>query len=89
MRKLRERQFDQRLKPWRERIGLAAWRWFAQRPALYAMMTAIGARTLAWLGGARKLIHNLPCGGGWTGGRDLPAAEGQTFRALYRRRDMR
>ena len=89
MRKLRERQFDQRLKSWRERIGLAVWRWLAQRPALYAMMAAIGARTLAWMGGARKLIHNLPFGGGWTGGRDLPAAEGQTFRALYRRRDMR
>ncbi len=89
MRKLRERQFDRRLKPWRERIGLAAWRWLAQRPALYAMMAGIGARTLAWMGGARKLIHNLPFGGGWTGGRDLPAPEGRTFRALYRQRDER
>ncbi|HET6492679.1 MAG TPA: LutB/LldF family L-lactate oxidation iron-sulfur protein [Burkholderiales bacterium] len=89
MRKLRERQFDRRLKPWRERLGLAAWSWLAQRPALYGMMAAIGARTLAWMGGARKLIHNLPFGGGWTGGRALPAPEGQTFRALYRQRDKR
>jgi L-lactate dehydrogenase complex protein LldF len=41
------------------------------------------------MGGARKLIHNLPFGGGWTGGRDLPAPEGRTFRALYRQRDKR
>jgi L-lactate dehydrogenase complex protein LldF len=83
MRKLRERQFEQRLKPWRERLGLGMWGWIAQQPALYAMAARIGARALAWMGGAGKLIHNLPFGGGWTGGRDLPAAEGRTFRELY------
>jgi L-lactate dehydrogenase complex protein LldF len=83
MRKLRERQFAQRLKPWSERLGLGAWGWIAQRPALYALLTGIGARTLGWMGGARKLIHNLPLGGGWSGGRDFPAPQGRTFRELY------
>jgi L-lactate dehydrogenase complex protein LldF len=56
----------------------------ARRPAVYAMMTALGARALSLLGGAEKLIHYLPLGGGWTAGRDFPAPQGKTFRELYR-----
>ncbi len=83
MRKLREQQFERGLKPWPERLGLALWGWAAKRPAIYAMMTALGARMLARLGGDDKLIHYLPLGGGWTAGRDLPAPAGRTFRELY------
>ncbi|HJQ61822.1 MAG TPA: LUD domain-containing protein, partial [Burkholderiales bacterium] len=86
MRKLRERQFKQRLKPLGERFALRAWSWLAQRPALYAWAAGIGARVLRAMGGAGKLIHNLPLGGGWTGQRDLPAPHGETFRAMYRKR---
>jgi L-lactate dehydrogenase complex protein LldF len=89
MRKLRERQFERRLKPWPERLGLALWGWVARRPAIYAMMTALGARVLLLLGGAEKLIHYLPLGGGWTAGRDLPAPAGRTFRELYAVRSRR
>jgi len=84
MRKLREKQFERGLKPWPERLGLALWSWMARRPAVYAMMTALGARVLSLLGGAEKLIHYLPLGGGWTAGRDFPAPQGKTFRELYR-----
>ena len=83
MRKLRERQFERRLKPWVERAALALWGWTARRPAIYAMMAGLGARLLAWAGGADGRIRRLPFGGGWTGGRDLPAPEGRTFRELY------
>lgn len=83
MRKLREREFEARLKPRSERFALAAWSWLAQRPALYAWATRIGARVLAAMGGKAKLIHNLPLGRGWTGGRDFPAPAGRTFRELY------
>ena len=83
MRKLREKQFERGLRPWHERAGLALWSWAARRPALYAMLSKMGARVLGWLGGADKLIHNLPFGGGWTAGRDLPAPQGKTFREIY------
>ncbi|MGH8661936.1 MAG: LutB/LldF family L-lactate oxidation iron-sulfur protein [Burkholderiales bacterium] len=86
MRKLRERQFERRLKPWPERAGLALWGWVALRPAIYAMMTALGARLLSLLGGAERRIRRLPLGRGWTDGRDFPAPEGRTFRELYRKR---
>jgi L-lactate dehydrogenase complex protein LldF len=86
MRKLRERQFERRLKPWPERLGLALWSWAARRPAVYAMMSALGARILSLLGGRGKRIRHLPLAGGWTGGRDLPAPAGRTFRELYRMR---
>jgi L-lactate dehydrogenase complex protein LldF len=84
MRKLREKQFERGLKPWPEKLGLALWGWMARHPALYALFTRVGARVLALMGGAGKLIHRLPLGGGWTDGRDLPAPQGKTFRELYR-----
>jgi L-lactate dehydrogenase complex protein LldF len=86
LRKLREKQFERGLRPWRERAGLALWAWAARRPKLYAMFAAAGARVLAWIGGADRRIRNLPGARGWTGGRDLPAPEGHTFRELYAHR---
>jgi L-lactate dehydrogenase complex protein LldF len=85
LRKLREQQFERRLKPWTERLAFRVWRWVAERPALYALSASIGARVLAMIGGRGRLIHRLPMAGGWTDGRDLPAPEGATFRKLYRR----
>lgn len=87
MRRLREQQFERGLRPWPERLALAAWGWFVRHPVLYAMLSGIGARVLSWMGGREKLIRDLPLGGGWTGGRDFPAPEGRTFRELYRRQN--
>jgi len=86
LRKLREKQFERGLRPWLERAGLALWGWLAQRPVLYALATSTGARALRLMGGRERLIHALPLAGGWTGGRDLPAPQGKTFRELYAQR---
>jgi len=83
MRKLRERQYERGLRPWHERIALALWALLAAHPRLYAIATRTGVRVLAWMGGRRGSFARLPFGRGWTDGRDMPAPEGDTFRARY------
>jgi L-lactate dehydrogenase complex protein LldF len=83
LRKLREQQMAQRLRPWSERLGFALWAFAARRPRLYALGASLAARVLRWMGGARGQIARLPIASGWTRGRDLPAPEGRTFRSLY------
>jgi L-lactate dehydrogenase complex protein LldF len=86
MRKLREKQFDLRLRPWSERMAVKAWGFAAKRPKFYALMSRLGVRFGAMLGGKEKLIHRLPGLDGWTDGRDMPAPQGRTFRELYKER---
>ena len=86
MRKLREKQFDGRLRPFGERAAIGLWSFVVTRPALYAALTKVAARFASWMGGREKLIHRLPGLDGWTHGRDMPAPEGKTFRELYKRK---
>ncbi|MGA8049213.1 MAG: LutB/LldF family L-lactate oxidation iron-sulfur protein [Burkholderiales bacterium] len=86
LRRLREKQMDAGLRPWRERAGFALWAFAAKRPRLYALGTAVAVRALKLMGGARGRVSRLPLGAGWTLGRDMPAPEGRTFRELYARR---
>jgi L-lactate dehydrogenase complex protein LldF len=86
LRKLRERQFERGLRPWHERIALAAWGYAARRPSLYRVASRIAVRVLAWMGGERRRIRALPLASGWTDHRDFPAPTGKTFHELYRAR---
>ncbi len=83
MRKLREKQFDLKLRPFGERWAIKAWSFAVTRPRLYALLSKMGARIAAWMGGRDRLIHRLPGIDGWTDGRDMPAPPGKTFRELY------
>jgi len=84
MRKLRERQFERKLRPWGERMGLKLWAWAAARPGIYAALTKVGARIGRSMGGRDGAIRSLPGGAGaWTAQRDMPAPAGKTFRELY------
>jgi L-lactate dehydrogenase complex protein LldF len=85
-RKLREQEFDRRLRPWHETAGLKLWSWFARRPMLYGLVSGWGVRLLKRLADADGMIHKLPLGGEWTQERDMPAPAGRTFRELYRER---
>src|SRR5450631_3495186 len=53
MRAWREREFERHLSPATVRGGLAVWAFFAKRPRLYGLATAMAARLLGWAGGAR------------------------------------
>jgi L-lactate dehydrogenase complex protein LldF len=82
-RKLREKEFERRLRPWYERAGLRVWGWIAARPALYGPATRLGIRALRMLADRNGMIRKLPLGSGWTDERDMPAPAGRTFRELY------
>jgi len=84
LRKLREKQVDRGLRPWREIAALRLWSWTARRPRLYALATAIAVRFLRLLGGRDGMIATLPFGREWTRGRFFPAPKSRrTFRSLY------
>src|SRR5216110_2431526 len=65
-RKLREKEFERRLRPWYERAGLRTWAWVAARPVLYGFATRVGVRMMKNWGGSEGMIHKLPLAGGWT-----------------------
>ena len=84
MRKLRERQVEQKLRPWQERLGLRLWAWAAARPGVYSRGAKLAARVGRWMGGRDGLIHTLPgAGAAWTRERDMPAPSGKTFLEMY------
>jgi len=82
-RKLREKEFERRMRPWYERAALRTWAWVASRPALYGLATRIGIRALRTLADRNGMIRKLPLASGWTDERDMPAPAGRTFRELY------
>lgn len=89
LRKLREKQTEQGLRPWRERLFLSLWAWLTVRPALYRLVSRVASRALRFMSftveGApmRPQVRHLPLAGGWTEHRTMPAPSGQTFRELY------
>ncbi len=85
MRHWREREFERHLTPGAMRNGLGLWAWFARRPFAYRLLTRAAAFTLGIAGRRRGRFARLPLAGGWTKGRDLPAPEGDTFFARYKR----
>jgi L-lactate dehydrogenase complex protein LldF len=79
MRYWRERAFERRLVPARQRGALGFWGFFAKRPALYRVAMRLAARALA-LVDARILVK------GWTESRDFPLPQGETFQAQFAKR---
>jgi L-lactate dehydrogenase complex protein LldF len=85
-RKLRDKEFETRLRPWHERLGLTGWGWLARHPWLYGFASSVAVRLLRALADRNRMIHKLPFGAGWTDERDMPAPAGRTFRELYKAR---
>jgi L-lactate dehydrogenase complex protein LldF len=89
MRHWRERAFERALNPATERTGLALWAFFAARPRLYGLATRLGMDVLHLLGRRSGRFGSLPFARGWTKARDLPAPQGGTFQAQWRRQTRR
>lgn len=86
LRKLREEQVRQHLRPGTERIGLAVWAFFAKRPTLYRIAARVAAAALKVMASGKRTISRLPFAGGWSNYREMPVPNGKTFRDLYRER---
>jgi L-lactate dehydrogenase complex protein LldF len=84
MRYWRDREFDQGLTKRTIRTGLAFWAWFAKRPAIYRLATAMAMQGLRLLGTFRGRFAWLPLASGWTKHRDFPRPEGLTFQTQWR-----
>ncbi len=85
LRHWREQAFDERISSRVERLGLSLWARFATRPRLYRLATRLAIAVISWLGRGRGRFSSFPLARGWTLGRDLPAPEGGTFVAQFRR----
>ncbi len=81
----RAEAFESKSQPLKERAGLSLWTWFATRPKLYRLLAGAGVAVLAKAGGAKGHLKRFPFLSGWTNHRELPAPEGKTFQALYKK----
>lgn len=86
MRHWREREFERHLSPVTVRGGLGLWAFFAKRPWLYRFATRWSMRAVAFAGRKSGRFRKLPLAGGWTATRDFPAPSGDTFQAMWKRR---
>lgn len=91
LRTWRERSYATGVTPRSERAALRLWSWVARHPWLYRFALGTCAtllRSISVPGGdaGRRRIRRLPLGRGWTLHRDLPAPDGETFQARWRRR---
>ncbi len=86
MRHWREREFERHLSPAPARAGLGLWAFFAKRPALYRLATALATPLLAFAGRSSGRFASLPFAQGWTQYRDMPAPQGKTFQTQWKAR---
>jgi len=86
MRKLREKEYEQKLSPPAARWAISLWAFAARRPALYRLGASLAARVLGTLGKRAGRFRALPLAHGWTAGRDFPAPQGRSFQSLWAER---
>ena len=86
LRHWREKEFERHLQPASVRWGLGLWVFFAKRPKLYRMVTALAARVLTNQGHGKGRLTRVPMASGWTEYRDFPAPQGKTFHQQWKER---
>ena len=86
LRRLRHEQWEAGMGGIKVRSGLGLWSWIARRPQLYHWVTGRAMPMLARFAGDKRRFAQLPLASGWTGERDMPAPQGETFHALWKKR---
>jgi len=82
----RIKEHQAKLSPARHRWALTLWAFFAKRPKIYQWLTAVKIRWLGKLGQHRGAFRYWPFAGAWTTTRDMPAPQGETFMATWKKR---
>lgn len=88
MRDYRSIQFHEKYQSFISRTSIKAWAWLAKKPALYASVTNMMARTLKLLNklvGNKGYFKHLLGATGWTKFRNFPAPMGKTFQSSYKK----
>ena len=85
LRAWRQKHYESKRSGALGRWMLGAWAALARRPKLYRRMMGLGVAILGQMGRRHGRFRRLPFAGGWTGGRDLPAPNGDTFVAQWHR----
>ncbi|MDG2285285.1 MAG: LutB/LldF family L-lactate oxidation iron-sulfur protein [Alphaproteobacteria bacterium] len=67
------------------RFALILWSYLARYPSLYRLFTGLAARILKLMANGRGGVKWMPLAQGWLHAKDLPAPQGPTFMARYRR----
>ena len=81
----RFKEYQTKQSPFYMRLALKLWAFLAQHPRLYHAITAQKIRLLGRLGYRRGAFRYLPFASGWTTARDMPAPQGETFMALWKK----
>ena len=81
----RIKEHQAKLSPARYRWALTLWAFFAKRPKIYQWLTAVKIRWLGKLGHRRGAFRYWPFSGAWTTTRDMPAPQGETFMATWKK----
>ena len=85
---LREHRFglhEQNIVSRRSRWVLAIWATIARRPRLYRFVMNSVTRLLHLFAGRKSRFTKLPFANAWTGNRDFPAPQGETFISAWKR----
>ena len=86
LRDLRHEQNQENITPSRWKLGLRLHAWLAAHPKLYQFLTSTAVTLMHKLGRKKGSFSKLPLAGGWTGQRDFPAPQGDTFMQQYKAR---
>ena len=85
LREHRRDEHEKRLNARTSRWAIAIWAFFAKRPFWYQALVKIPIKLMGLIGREKGYFNSLPFAGAWTKCRDLPAPEGDTFMAQWKR----
>ncbi|SCA56314.1 Lactate utilization protein B [Candidatus Terasakiella magnetica] len=83
LRSWRQKQWEDGPVPFKQRLMMSWWAFWALRPKVYHKAAGLKMRLIGWLGRKNGHFKSLPMTKAWTKSKDFPAPEGKTFQQLW------